>query len=47
MPKLTALRRDVKSYLRYYNHDRVHTGRLTRGRIPATILGDNKMLLRT
>lgn len=46
VPKLTALRRDLKSYLRYYNHDRVHTGRLTRGRIPVTVLGDNKMLLR-
>jgi transposase InsO family protein len=47
VPKLTALRRDLKSYLRYYNHDRAHTGRLTRGRIPAAVLGDNKMLLRS
>lgn len=47
IPKLTALRRDLKSYLRYYNHDRVHTGRLTNGRTPATIIGDNKMLFQT
>lgn len=47
IPKLTALRRDLKSYLRYYNHDRIHTGRLTQGRTPATVLGDNKMLLRS
>jgi transposase InsO family protein len=47
VPKLTALRRDLKSYLRYYNQDRAHTGRLTRGRIPAAVLGDNKMLLRS
>lgn len=46
VPKLTALRRDLKSYLRYYNYDRVHTGRLTHGRTPAAVLGDHKMLLR-
>lgn len=44
VPKLTALSRDLESYLRYYNHDRVHLGRLTKGRIPADIVfGANKM----
>jgi transposase InsO family protein len=38
VPKLTALRRDLKRYLRYYNFDRAHTGRLTRGRVPAEIV---------
>lgn len=32
------------SYLAYHNHDRVHHGRLTRGRIPADIIyGARKM----
>ena len=44
VPKLTGLRRDLRAYLRYYNTDRVHTGRLTNGRIPADIVfGDRKM----
>jgi transposase InsO family protein len=43
-PKITALRRDLDEYLRYYNNDRAHTGRLTRGRVPADIvLGARKM----
>jgi transposase-like protein len=43
-PALTALRRDLDTYLRYYNTDRVHHGRLTRGRIPADIVyGARKM----
>lgn len=47
VPKLTALRRDLHSYLGYYNNDRVHTGRLTNGRIPADIVfGDRKMRVR-
>ncbi len=42
--RLTGLKRDLASYLRYYNFDRVHTGRLTRGRIPADIVyGAHKM----
>ena len=37
-------RRELTDYLRYYNTDRAHTGRLTRGRIPAdTVYGANKM----
>ena len=34
-PKSTALRKDLDDYLRYFNFDRAHTGRLTNGRIPA------------
>ncbi|MGH2991595.1 MAG: DDE-type integrase/transposase/recombinase [Solirubrobacterales bacterium] len=37
-PKITALRRDLDEYLRYYNNDRAHTGRLTKGRVPADIV---------
>jgi transposase InsO family protein len=44
VPKLTALTRDLRSYLHYYNHERAHTGRLARGRIPADIVyGTRKM----
>ena len=44
VPKQTALKRDLTSYLNYYNHDRAHTGRLTQGRIPADIVyGANKV----
>jgi transposase InsO family protein len=43
-PRLTGLRRELESYLRYYNHDRVHHGRLTGGKIPADIVyGARKM----
>jgi transposase InsO family protein len=37
-PRSTALQRDLDDYLRYLNHDRAHTGRLTKGRIPADIV---------
>jgi len=37
-PKITALQRDLKEYLRYYNLDRAHTGRLTNGKVPADIV---------
>jgi len=37
-PYFRGLERDLADYLRYYNHDRAHTGRLTRGRIPAEIV---------
>lgn len=44
VPKLTALQHDLTQYLRYYNYDRAHTGRLTKGRVPADIVyGANKM----
>src|SRR5215204_3258368 len=34
-PRLAGLRRELDTYLHYYNHDRIHHGRLTQGRIPA------------
>jgi transposase InsO family protein len=43
-PRYTGLRRELDTYLRFYNHDRVHHGRLTQGRIPADIIyGARKM----
>jgi transposase InsO family protein len=43
-PRYTGLRRELERYLAGYNFDRVHHGRLTRGRIPADIVyGARKM----
>ncbi|MCA1700434.1 MAG: hypothetical protein LC790_16655, partial [Actinobacteria bacterium] len=43
-PRFTGLRRDLDTYLSYYNFERVHSGRLTRGRVPADIVyGARKM----
>lgn len=43
-PRYTGLKRELESYLAEYNFDRVHHGRLTRGRIPADIVyGARKM----
>ncbi len=43
-PSYTGLKRELETYLRFYNNDRVHHGRLTRGRIPADIVyGARKM----
>lgn len=43
-PRITALKRDLDEYLRYYNFDRAHTGRLTKGRVPGDIVfGARKM----
>ena len=43
-PKITALQRDLDEYLDYYNLDRAHTGRLTKGRVPGDIVfGARKM----
>jgi transposase InsO family protein len=43
----TGLARDLAHYLHYYNNDRIHHGRLTRGRIPADIVyGANKVKTR-
>ncbi len=43
-PRYTGLRRELDTYLNYYNHDRVHHGRLTQGQIPADIVyGARKM----
>ena len=42
--RFTGLKRDLAHYLDYYNFDRPHHGRLTRGRIPADIVyGAHKM----
>jgi transposase InsO family protein len=38
IPKLTALERDLESYLWTSNFDRAHTGRLTKGRVPGDIV---------
>jgi transposase InsO family protein len=47
IPKVTALKRDLSAYLRYYNFERAHTGRRNQGRPPADIVfGANKMLPR-
>ena len=43
VPKYTGLRHDLRRYLSYYNSDRAHTGRLTRGRTPEEVLGKAKM----
>ena len=36
--RFTGLKRDLDNYIRDYNFERVHHGRLTRGRIPADIV---------
>jgi transposase InsO family protein len=36
--RFTGLKRDLDHYLDYYDFERAHTGRLTRGRIPAEIV---------
>jgi len=42
--RLQGLRAELERYLDYYNFDRAHTGRLTRGRIPADLVyGARKM----
>ena len=44
VPRYTALRRDLQSYLAYYNHERAHTGRMNKGRTPAEVVyGARKM----
>ena len=46
-PRLSGLRRELDTYLRFYNHDRVHHGRLTGGQIPADLVyGARKMEVR-
>ncbi|MEZ5077970.1 MAG: DDE-type integrase/transposase/recombinase [Solirubrobacterales bacterium] len=46
-PRLGGLRRELDTYLRFYNFDRVHHGRLTAGQIPADIVyGARKMEVR-
>ena len=42
--RFTGLRRELETYLRFYNTDRVHHGRLTAGQIPTDIVyGAHKM----
>ena len=42
--RFTGLKRDLSNYIDDYNFERVHHGRLTRGRIPADIVyGAHKM----
>jgi transposase InsO family protein len=42
--RFQGLRRELADYLRYYNLDRAHTGRLTRGQVPADVVyGARKM----
>jgi transposase InsO family protein len=36
--RYSGLKRHLDSYLRYYNLERAHTGRLTRGRVPADLI---------
>jgi transposase InsO family protein len=46
IPKYTGLRLDLDRYVRYYNTDRAHTGRWTRGRTPDEVLGKAAMWAR-
>jgi transposase InsO family protein len=44
VPKIGGLSRDLEAYLRFYNDERAHTGRLTQGRTPAeALIGARKM----
>jgi Integrase core domain len=36
--RFTGLRRELETYLDYYNFDRVHHGRLTHARIPGDVV---------
>src|ERR671932_1505986 len=36
--RFTGLKRELETYLHYYNFDRVHHGRLTHGRIPGDVV---------
>ena len=43
VPKYTGLRCELERYLKEYNFERAHQGRLTKGRMPAQVLGAAKM----
>jgi transposase InsO family protein len=43
IPKQTGLKLDLERYLRYYNTERAHTGRWTKGRTPEQVLGKAKL----
>jgi hypothetical protein len=46
-PRYTGLRRELDTYLEFYNHDRIHHGRLTHGRKRASRLTFTTRSLRT
>jgi len=44
VPKIGGLSRDLAAYVRFYNEERAHTGRLTKGRTPLqALIGARKM----
>jgi transposase InsO family protein len=43
IPKQTGLKLDLERYLRYYNTERAHTGRWTKGRTPHEVLGTEQL----
>jgi transposase InsO family protein len=44
VPRIGGLERDLASYLRFYNEERAHTGRYTKGQTPwQTLIGARKM----
>ncbi len=43
IPKQTGLKLDLERYLRYYNTERAHSGRWTKGRTPDEVLGKAKL----
>jgi transposase InsO family protein len=43
IPRASGLRMDLERYVRYYNTDRAHTGRRTKGRTPEQVIGKAKM----
>ena len=43
IPKQTGLQLDLERYLRYYNTERAHTSRWTRGPTPDEVLGKAKL----
>jgi hypothetical protein len=42
IPKCTGLRRELETYLDYYNTDRAHTDRWNKGRTPQGVIGKAK-----
>lgn len=44
--RFTGLKRELERYLRYYNFDRTHTGRLTQGRVPGQIVYGSRKVAR-
>jgi transposase InsO family protein len=47
IPKQPGLHLDLERYLRYYNTERAHTGRWTKGRTPEEVLGKAKLWHKT